>query len=199
LVLRGLGVSATQPFQGHLDQWEPVTSGLVAADRGDTVADRALDLILASLAEHADWRQVVAVLGRIRTGERDPALATGLDPIDTAIVRRALAGLAGTMPVDTNAWRGGVAPTSSGEQRPPLTALAEATVAAAKGDLDATNALQPLLRALAAHPDWAPLAAAVQRILAGDRDPAMRDALDHPAAATVVGLILDQLAQPDGH
>jgi hypothetical protein len=156
-------------------------------------------LILASLAEHADWRQVVAVLGRIRTGERDPALATGLDPIDTAIVRRALAGLAGTMPVDTNAWRGGVAPTSSGEQRPPLTALAEATVAAAKGDLDATNALQPLLRALAAHPDWAPLAAAVQRILAGDRDPAMRDALDHPAAATVVGLILDQLAQPDGH
>jgi hypothetical protein len=39
----------------------------------------------------------------------------------------------------------------------------------------------------------------VQRILAGDRDPALRDALDHPAAATVVGLISNQLAQPDGH
>ena len=107
LVLQGLGVSATQPFQDQLDQWEPVISGLVAADRGDTVADRALDLILASLAEHADWRQVVAVLRRIRTGERDPALVTGLDSIDTAIVRRALAALAGTVPVDANAWRAG--------------------------------------------------------------------------------------------
>jgi hypothetical protein len=189
LVLRGLGVSATQPFQDQLDQWEPVISGLVAADRGDTVADRALDLILASLAEHADWRQVVAVLRRIRTGERDPALVTGLDSIDTAIVRRALAALAGTVPVDANAWRAGVAPTSPREQSPPLAALAGATVAAAKA----------LLRALAAHPDWAPLAAAVQRIVAGDRDPALRDALDHPAAATVVDLILNQLAQPDGH
>lgn len=192
-------MSATQPFQDQLDQWEPVISGLVAADRGDTVADRALDLILASLAEHADWRQVVAVLRRIRTGERDPALVTGLDPIDTAIVRRALAALAGTVPVDANAWRAGAAPTSPREPSPPLAALAGATVAAAKGDLDATNALKPLLRALAAHPDWAPLAAAVQRILAGDRDPALRDALDHPAATTVVDLILDQLAQPDGH
>ncbi|MDQ3827310.1 MAG: hypothetical protein M3325_16905, partial [Actinomycetota bacterium] len=80
----------------------------------------------------------------------------------------------------------------------PLAALAEATVAAAKGDFDAANALQPLLQALAAHPDWAPLAAVMQRILAGDRDPALRDALDHPAATTVVGLILNQL-QPDSH
>jgi hypothetical protein len=199
LVLQGVGVSTTQPFQGHLDQWEPVISGLVAADCGDTVADRALDLILASLAEHADWRQVVAVLRRIRTGERDPALAIGLDPIDTAIVRRALAALAGTVPVDANAWRAGVRSTSPREQSPPLAALAEATVAAAKGDLEATNALKPLLRALAAHPDWAPLAAVVERILAGDRDPALRDALDHPAANTVVGLILNQLAQADGH
>jgi len=74
-----------QPLQSHLDQWEPVISSLVAADRGDTVADQALDLVLASLGEHADWRQVVAVLRRIRTGQRDPALVTGLDPIDTVI------------------------------------------------------------------------------------------------------------------
>lgn len=188
-----------RPLQGHLDQWEPVISSLVAADRGDTVADQALALILASLEEHADWRQVVTVLRRIRTGERDPALITGLDPIDTAIVRRALAALAGTVPVDTTAWRGGVATTSSRDQNPPLDALAQATVAAAQGDLDAANALQPLLRALAAHPDWAPLAAVVQRILAGDRDPALPDTLDHPAATTVVGLILNQLNQPGSH
>jgi len=187
-----------RPLQGHLDQWESVISSLVAADRGDAVADRALDLILASLAEHADWRQVVAVLRRIRTGERDPALITGLDPIDTAIARRALAALAGTAPVDTNAWRGGVAPTASRAQSPPLEALAQATVAAAQGDLDAANALQPLLLALAAHPDWAPLAAVVQRILAGDRDRELPDTLDHPAAAAVVRTVLNQLTEPDG-
>ena len=188
-----------QPLQGNLDQWEPVISSLVAADRGDTFADQALDLILASLDEHADWQQVVAVLRRIRAGERDPALISGLDPIDTAIVRRALAALAGTVPVDTNAWRGGVALTSSGGQNPQLAALAQATVAAAQGDLDAANALQPLLGALAAEPNWAPLAAAVQRILAGDRDPALPDTLGHPAATTVVGLILNQLSQPGSH
>lgn len=188
-----------RPLQGHLDEWEPVISSLVAADRGDTVADQGLDLVLASLAEHADWRQLVAMLRRIRTGERDPALVTGLDPIDTAIVRRALAALAGTVPVDTNAWRGGFAPASPCDQGPSLSALAEATVAAAKGDLDAANALQPLLRALAARPDWAPLAAVVQRILAGDRDPALRDALDHPAAAAVVTTVLNQLTERDGH
>ncbi|MBV9060823.1 MAG: hypothetical protein JOZ09_16955 [Pseudonocardiales bacterium] len=62
-------------LQDHLDQWEPVISSLVAADRGDPVADQALDLVLASLGQHADWQQLVAVLRRIRAGERDPALA----------------------------------------------------------------------------------------------------------------------------
>ena len=181
----------------RLEQWDPVISSLVAADSGDPVADQALELVLASLGEHADWRQLVAVLRRIRVGERDPALVTGLDPIDTAIVRRALAALASTERVDTDAWRAGVPSASPGDRDQQLAALAEATVAAAKGDHDATKALQPLLRALAAHPDWAPLAAIVQRILAGERDPALGDALDHPAAAKVVRLIMNRVTQPD--
>jgi len=51
-------------LQRHLDEWEPVISGLVAADSGDAAADQALDLVLASLGEHADWQQLVAVLRR---------------------------------------------------------------------------------------------------------------------------------------
>jgi hypothetical protein len=174
-------------------------SSLVAADSGDTVADQALDLVLASLGQHADWEQLVAVLRRIRAGERDPALATGLDLIDMAIVRRALAALAGTEQVDTRAWRAGARSASPRQQDQQLAALAQAAVAAAKGDHDATNALQPLLQALAAHSTWAPLAAAVQRILAGDRDPALPDALDQPAAASAVSSILNQLTEPDCH
>ena len=183
-------------LQDHLEQWEPVISSLVAANCGDTVADRALDLVLASLGQHADWQQLVAVLRRIQAGERDPALVTGLDPIDMAIVRRALAALAGTEQVDTNAWRAGVAPGAPPEQDQQLAALAQAAVVAAKGDLDAINALQPLLQALASHSEWAPLAAVVRRILTGDRDPALPDALDQPAAASTVRLILNQLTDP---
>lgn len=182
---------------GHLEQWEPVISSLVAADRGDIFAEQALDLVLTSLGEHSDWKQLVAVLRRIRAGERDPALARGLDPIDTAVIRRALAALAGTVRVDAGAWRTGVPAISPRYQDQQLAALAEATVAAAKGDRDAGDALQPLLQALAAHPDWAPLGAVVQRILAGDRDPALRHALANSAAATAVSRILNQLTEPE--
>ncbi|MFZ2115660.1 MAG: hypothetical protein WAU83_03710, partial [Pseudonocardiaceae bacterium] len=153
-------------------------SSLVAAARGDTVADQALDLVLASLAEHADWQQVVAVLRRIRTGERDPALLIGLDAIDTAIVQRALAALSETVRVEVDAWRVGVPAISERGHNQQLRALAEATVAAAEGDLNATRALHPLLDALAAHPDWAPLAAVMRRILAGDRSPTLLAGLD---------------------
>lgn len=186
-------MGAILPLQRHLDEWEPVISGLVAAHRGDTAADQALDLVLASLEQHADWRQLVAVLRRIRAGERDATLASGLDPIDTAVVQRALDALTGTVRVDVDAWRTGATSTPQHEQGQQLTALANATVAAARGDPDATNALQPLLQALAAHPDWVTLAAALRRILAGERDPTLLDGLDHPAATDVVTLVLDQL------
>ena len=180
-------------LQRHLDVWEPVISGLVAADSGDAAADQALDLVLASLGEHADWQQLVAVLRRVRAGERDAALTNRLDAIDTAVVQRALDALTGAVRVDLDAWRTGAISTAQQEQGPQLTALAEATVAAAGGDPDATNALQPLLDALAAHSDWVALAAALRRILAGERDSALRDGLDNPAAAAVVTLVLNQL------
>lgn len=179
------------PLQRHLGEWEPVISGLVAADRGDTAADQGLELILASLGEHADWQQLVGVLRRIHAGERDPGLVTGLDLIDTAVVQRALDALAGVVPVDVAAWHGRT--TSTAQEK--LGAVATATVMAASGDPDVTNALQPLLEALAAHPDWAALADVLRRVLAGERDPALLDRLDDPAAAAVVALVLGQLTQ----
>jgi hypothetical protein len=139
---------------------------------------------LVALDNHRDWRELVAVLRRIRAGARDPALATGLDPIDTAIVHRALAALAGTAQVDTDAWH-----TLTTEQ---LTDLVTTTVAAARGDPDATNTLMPLLDQLAAHPDRAHLATILQHIIAGERDPALPHGLDH-TSTTLIITILDQL------
>ncbi len=109
------------------------------------------------------------------------------------MVQRALNALTGTVRVDVDAWRTGATTTAQQGQGQQLAALAEATAAAAKGDVDASNALQPLLQALAAHPDWVALAAVLRRILAGERDPALRDGLEHPTAAAVVTLVLNQL------
>jgi hypothetical protein len=170
----------------HLERWEPVISGLVAADHGDPAAADTVDQTLAALGNHGDWRELVSVLRRIRAGARDPALATGLDPVDTAIVHRTLDALSGAAQIDTDAWH-----TLTTQQ---LADLVTTTVAAARGDSDATGTLQPLLDELAAHPDWAPFASILQRIIAGERDPACLHGLDHPYTA-VIAMILDQLNQ----
>ena len=46
---------------------------------------------------------LVAVLRRIHAGDRDPALASGLDGIDAAIVQRTLEALTGAAPIDPGA------------------------------------------------------------------------------------------------
>jgi hypothetical protein len=75
-------------------------------------------------------------------------------------------------------------------------AFAAAVAAAARGDADTRTAIQPVLDALAADPDTAPLATALSRVLAGDRDPALADGLN-PAHAEVVTAVLDHLAAPE--
>ena len=171
----------------HLERWEPVISGLVAADHGDDAAAATVDKTLTALSNHSGWGELVAVLRRIRAGARDPAaLATGLDPIDAAVVHRALAALTGTAQVNTDAWH-----TLTTQQ---LADLVPTVVAAASGDDDATSTLHPLLDELATHPDWAPLAAVLHRIIAGDRDPSVLYGLNDTYTAFVT-LILDQLKQ----
>ena len=49
-----------------------------------------LEPFLNDMAQEADWRNLVAVLRRIMAGERGAELIRGLDPVDTAIVRRVL-------------------------------------------------------------------------------------------------------------
>ena len=73
-----------------LQQWEPVLQAVVAACRGNERAVQQLDPFLNDMAQEADWRNLVAVLRRIMAGERGAELAQGLDPVDTAIVRRVL-------------------------------------------------------------------------------------------------------------
>ncbi|HKN97556.1 MAG TPA: CHAT domain-containing protein [Pseudonocardiaceae bacterium] len=89
-----------------LEAWEPMLSALIAVQ--DPAAEqpaRDLDAVLAELNTDRVWKELAAVLSRIRYGERDRKLAANLDMVSAAIVNRALDGLAGTVEIDPNAWR----------------------------------------------------------------------------------------------
>jgi tetratricopeptide (TPR) repeat protein len=184
---RSIPAEEALDLERHLRGWEPVIAGLVAAHRGDTDAANVIDQALTKRGEQTDWGELVAVLRRIEAGERDPALADGLDPIDTAVVRRVLDALAGTVTVDLDAWHALTEPADDVD-------WVGVMVAAAGGDTDAQAMLAPVLDGLAADPQGTALAAALRRILAGDRTPAL-DQLDSDAA-TLVTVILDQLTSP---
>ncbi|HEX5405796.1 MAG TPA: hypothetical protein VFX16_26270 [Pseudonocardiaceae bacterium] len=89
-----------------VDVWEPIVSALLAVlhDSPD-VTGEDVNQVLTAAEEQPDWQELVPVLRRIQAGEEDPALAENLNPVDTAIVRRTLGALAGTVEVDPEAWR----------------------------------------------------------------------------------------------
>jgi hypothetical protein len=107
-------------------------------------------------------------------------LGVGLDWIDYAIVQSTLAQLAGEAPQTP-----GVSETPGVSQASPAGASAaiarirqqwapviQAVVAACGGNRQAAAQLEPLLAQLSIQDDWRHLAAALRRILAGERDPA---------------------------
>jgi hypothetical protein len=104
-----------------------------------------------------------------RARQRDPdTLLAGLDDIDTAITRRALAVLAGTATVDPDAWR--IVGEDTTEEDP-VAAFAAMVAAAAVGDPTAREAVEPQLRDWEFDPAAAGLAAALRRVLDGPDDP----------------------------
>jgi hypothetical protein len=175
-------------LQRHLDGWEPDLVTLVAAANGDPNAATDIDQTLNQLAGASEWANLAAALRRVVAGDRDPnQLTTGLDPIDTAIVTRALDALAGHITLD---------PAPAGDTEDLWAPVIAATVAAARGDQPAADTLTPLLDDMAASTDWANLAAALRRIIAGERDPdRLLTGLDHTDTA-IAATILTQLTTP---
>jgi hypothetical protein len=72
-----------------------VLAAIAAAAQGRADAAAQLEDYFTQLTQaQPQWRALVAALRRILAGERDPqALLPGLDPVDTLIVRDALAAL----------------------------------------------------------------------------------------------------------
>ncbi len=160
--------------------WEPAICALVAADYGDARASAALNSYFSSWEDSTDWAALANVLARIKAGDRyDPNLLTGLDGVDTLIATRALDALAGKVPV-------------SPVLGPAIkfgTMLCDLVFAVAHDDPTQAELARGNLK-IAATNGHPMLAAALTRILAGDRNPDLASELDDPFERDVVKTVL---------
>jgi len=167
-----------------LARWDPVTSGLAAAARGDTGAAAAVREYLGQFQDSEDWKALAAALQRIGDGERGQDLAAGLDQIDTAIITRTLHVLDGQASIPTALW-----PAMA---LGPL--LSDLIAATAGGDEAAAGRARQDLASLAAEPNFASLAEALGQILDGNRDPAVAGTLSGDTGRAVIATVLAHIA-----
>jgi hypothetical protein len=184
----------------YLAHWEPVVSAVLAAEAGNQEAASLLDQTLTARARQPDWSALSDVFRRLAAGDHSPQLLDGLDAIDTAIAQRALDALSGQTTIDADAWYA-LAATPEDNARElgdQLSAVADAVAAAARGDHDARQALQPILAEMAASEEWQALSRVLQRILDGERDPALTEGLE-PTDTAVVTSVLSVLGDEPDH
>jgi hypothetical protein len=182
----------------HVKAWEPAVSALVASLHGNAEAALVLDAVLEAQAASTDWQALTEALHQVRVGIRDlDTLSGGLDELDKAILTRTLAALDGTDPVDADAWRTLTEATDHASEDDGGTgreSLARFVAIAALGDSDAVGELDSVLDEMAADPHFAPLAAAMRRILGGDRNPDTVTRELIPPFAAIATEVLDLIA-----
>ncbi|CAL9477884.1 CHAT domain-containing protein [Streptomyces sp. enrichment culture] len=188
--------------------WEPVLGALVAAERGNTVAG-------VKLRQHLDrWAALderfvplTGVLRRVLDGERDPAAAAALGPLDAEVARRALAALRGEADVRPELWpvmhlgpalghvvtaATGGGPTAEGG---PAGKGTDGKGADGKGT---GVGAREVLDGFRADPALAPVASALEQIVAGSRLPAHAVGLELPAHQAMVLTVLRYVGEIEG-
>jgi hypothetical protein len=184
LITRARAEAAAPPSAASvarwLTTWDPVIAGIAAAAKGSTEAAAAVRGYLAGYRDSEDWATLAVALQHILEGDRGQDLAAGLDQIDTAVVMRALAVLAGQASVPAMLW-----PAMW------LGRLLGDVVAAAEGDEGAARRARQGLAALTAEPQ---LSGALGRIVDGDRDPSLPATLGDDTQQAVVATVLAYLA-----
>ncbi|MBA2696295.1 MAG: hypothetical protein H0U62_10795, partial [Actinobacteria bacterium] len=202
-VLRFAAEAGAEHNKQLITGWDPVLSALHTAISHPDPATRdaatdTLNQALTALEQDPYWQALVAVLRRIHAGDRDSTLTDGLDPVDTAITRRALDLLAGTITIDPDAWHTlttDAGTDDQGNHDEDLDAFAAAVAAAVTGDTHAQGMVGPVLDEMVTDPDWAPLVAVLRRILDGDHTLATPDELG-PAQVAVLDAVRAHLNPP---
>ncbi|MFF3375774.1 CHAT domain-containing protein [Streptomyces sp. NPDC002680] len=168
--------------------WEPVLAALVAAERRNTAAKVKLRQHLAQLAAmNAMFEPLADVLGRIQGGERGPGVLFGLGPLDAPVARRALDALAGRVTVPVELWTVMYLGIALGS-----------FVSTALGVAGTDEVTRENLDGFAADPLLAPMAAILEQILAGERDPRLATGLQQPTQRAAVAAVLHYLNDAEG-
>ncbi|UQU63604.1 CHAT domain-containing protein [Couchioplanes caeruleus] len=188
---RARAIPDEQLYAEDLVGWEPVIAAVVAGANGDNAATVAVNKVLDGLVDSRDWGRLVEALRRILHGERDDQLHEGLDPTDTAIVKRTLGALAGTVQLADTSHELSGSPVVD-EWEPVIAAV----VAATDGDPSATAAVNQLLAAGEDSADWGRLVGVLRRVLDGERGRQLLDGLDATDRA-IIAEIVARLAPPD--
>jgi AAA ATPase-like protein/CHAT domain-containing protein len=194
--LIGPGMAAIGP--AYMAFWDPVLAALKTAGQGPPDAngdgDPAPEAVAAELFEvalaEADGSTVgaplSAALRRVAAGEREPRdLVRGLDPLDTGIVLRALAVLAGTITLPDQLWL-----------VVPVRGMIMGVICAAAGFQSPADAgVGQYLAVLDANTESAPLARVLRQILAGTRDVSLLTRDLDPVQRAMVTTILTHLSE----
>ena len=162
-------------------------AGLIAARACGEQARAAVEQHLAERMQSAEWARLARTLLTLLDGPNGPGLLDGLGKIDAAITARALAALRGDVQVPSQLWLA-----------MPFPGLIGRMVKAGWGDRATADQLAQACIRMGADSELEPLGAALLRILAGERAPALSHGLAPVQAAVVITILfhLPPASQP---
>ncbi|MGC9358848.1 MAG: tetratricopeptide repeat protein [Anaerolineae bacterium] len=182
-------------------QWGPLLNGLVRASHGQAL-DNDIVLVLEEMEQDDEWRDTVDVFWRVLSGERGDDLYQDLGVRQAALVKALLAGIEAHEP-EKQAHDEERAPAAEGQAQPrgagiprevqaTIQRVFVAVMQAIRGDPNAQFVAGMLLGTLQqkGSPElMAKYAHAMERILAGERDPALAQGLPQGLAEPVRTLL----------
>ncbi|MBI5296909.1 MAG: tetratricopeptide repeat protein [Chloroflexi bacterium] len=180
----------------QVDKWNPIIAEVVKTCRNETELSPELNQFLDEQAKTDDWRNLIAVIRRVLSGERGMDLLDGLDQVDSAIIRRILHAFSdATADGGQQTVENGPSSTVHGqaqqqEQGVTLPQLLELVERAARGDQQLGgqlfNAFQGMARA--DDPAMRALGNVLLRVLVGDHNPDL-SALPDEVASLLRGML----------
>jgi hypothetical protein len=164
-----------------LAEWEPLVAALLAANRGDTDAARALEIFLAEEGAPEEVATFGRVLRQMWHGKHDREIIDGLGGSQRRIAAHALDVLTGSTAAPAELWPAIWIGPLLGEM-----------VRAINGNGTSAAWVDHKLAEMAGrHPD---LVRVLRRMRTGDHDPRLVDDVNDPADRAIVATILRYIA-----
>ncbi|MCD6301929.1 MAG: tetratricopeptide repeat protein [Anaerolineae bacterium] len=209
-----LHASAVEAYAGSasarrmIAKWVPLLGGLIQTCHGQAL-DNDIAVALEEMEQDPAWRDTANVLWRVLDGERGDELYQGLDVRQAVLVKALLAGIEAPEPDEQGHSEEGTPraedhpqPSGSGiphDVQATIRRVFVTVMQAVRGDPNAHFVAGMLLGTLQQQGNPEPMvkyAHAMERILAGERDPALAQGLPKELAEPVWALLGALAKQP---